>query len=398
MVTRHTRYPVNLFLLLTGCFVLSCADTLVREKGIGRSHPLKTNITNTSLSTDNFQNKARIMCTGDIMTHLPLVKAYKINNGKSYDFSQLFENVSPLLKEADIAIGNLETVLAGDSLGITGYPDFNGPQVLAKNLKDAGFTVLTTSNNHSFDRGLRGVRQTIQNLDAVGILHVGTAKDTTDSLRYLIMNKNGIKLGILSYTYGINGELSRKNSRYINTIDTAVMLKHIASVKKCSVDVIIASIHFGIEYQTRPSTEQQYIIHFLWRNGVSIVFGHHTHTLQSAVFDSSGNNFAIFSMGNFISNQKGNGREFGVIVDITIEKTDSLNKIKIYTPRFHPTCVLHRYGNFSQKYKIVLLDSYTKDSTESIKYHLNKKQLADTLPLILQHLQSYNGNFTYDPR
>jgi 2',3'-cyclic-nucleotide 2'-phosphodiesterase (5'-nucleotidase family) len=350
--------------------------------------------TDTPVSIDSTSDKIRVMCVGDIMTHFPLLHAAKVKNNKGYDFTSSFEMVSPLLKKADIVIGNLETVLGGDTCGLSGYPTFNGPQVLAVDLKTAGFTVLTTANNHSFDKGVIGLKNTIKLLDSVGLFHTGTFVDTGISDRGLVISVKGHSIGIISYTYGTNGQLSKKVQKHINIIDSVSILRNIKLLREKKVEQIIASIHFGVENMRYPSKEQKQLVSFLWRNKVTIIIGHHTHILQPAVFDTVNNCFAIFSLGNFMTNQTGGNREYGGIADVTIEKTNSDSTFKIVSATVHPTCMYQWFDNSRSRYSIVLLEELFAKKIPST-YPERMLKIADTLPFLNVHLQTLNGKFNY---
>ena len=382
-------------LLLFVCTIVICIILLRFEKSscaIADSNDCI--LVDTSISTKSPDVKIRIMCVGDIMTHYPLVLAAKVKNTKRYDFTSSFEMVSPLFKQADIVIGNLETVLAGDQYGISGYPTFNGPQALAKDLKTAGFTVLTTANNHSFDKKVSGLKSTIKLLDSVGISHTGTFTDPKTTNRSLIIPVKGYLIGILSYTYGTNGELSKKAQKYINIIDSGSILKDIDSLQNKKVDIIIASVHFGSEYMMFPSEKQKEIVSFFWNNGVTIVFGHHSHILQPAVLDTTHNCFTVFSLGNFMSNQKGENKEYGGIADITIQKpiTDSL--FKITSAVVHPTCMFKWSENSRPRYSILLIEELSGNKLPS-KYPGRMLKVADTLPFLNSHFNVLDCKFNY---
>jgi len=337
----------------------------------------------------------RILCTGDIMTHMPVINASRVKTSKKYDFLPSFEIVAPYLQCGDLTIGNLETVLAGDKYGINGYPNFNAPQILANDLKESGFDLLTTCNNHSFDKGLKGLKNTLYHIDSLGFLYTGTFADSVPDKRHLMTEIKGCKIGVLAYAYGINGTLSSRLSRYINTIDTVKMLQEIDTLKAYNADIIIAVMHFGNEYQMNPSAEQKSLVQFLWRNGVQIVIGHHPHVLQPAVFDTVNNRFVVFSLGNFYSAQKGKNKDFGGIADITIQKMPGDSLFKITDARIVISGVVTWTDSSTLRYTILPLDSATIQSLPS-HYPDNWLSKTDTLPFFTKHMNSMNGTFFYD--
>jgi poly-gamma-glutamate synthesis protein (capsule biosynthesis protein) len=337
----------------------------------------------------------RILCTGDIMTHMPVINASRVKTPKKYDFLPSFELIAPYLQSGDLTIGNLETVLASDKYGISGYPNFNAPQVLANDLKECGFDLLTTCNNHSFDKGLKGLKNTLYHIDSLGFLYTGTFADSVPVKRHILTEIKGCKIGVLAFAYGINGTLTNRLSRYINTIDTVKILNEIDSLKSNNADIIIAVMHFGIEYQMNPSEEQKSLVHFLWRSGVQIVIGHHPHVLQPAVFDTANNRFAVFSLGNFYSAQKGKNKDFGGIADITLKKMPGDSLFEIEDARVVISGVVTWTDSSKLRYTILPLDSTVIQSLPS-HYPGNWLSIVDTLPFFTKHLNSMNGTFFYD--
>ena len=139
------------------------------------------------------------------MMHSPQVADGLNNSTGKYDFSHWFEPIKKYLDTDGLTIGNLETPIAGPQGGYTGYPLFNAPDIFAKNLKDVGFDVLTTANNHSIDQKVSGINATLDVLDSTDIKHTGTARSQEERDEILIVEKNNIKIAVLAYTYGTNG-------------------------------------------------------------------------------------------------------------------------------------------------------------------------------------------------
>ena len=196
-----------------------------------------TEMKNSSNDKDYYkEKKVSFIFAGDVMNHLTQIKAANIPGTKKYDFSPVFHYVSPILKSYDFAVGNLETTFAGEPY--SGYPAFSAPDTIAYFLKSAGFNVMVTANNHSSDRGLRGIRGTINGLDKAEILHTGTFCDefTKSKTSPLYLEKNGMKIALLNYTYGTNNGVK---NLLINIIDTGLIKKDINIAKAEKTDAII---------------------------------------------------------------------------------------------------------------------------------------------------------------
>ena len=280
-----------------------------------------------------------IAVIGDIMCHNTQFQDAYDKDTDSYDFTYVLEDVKEYLSEPDLTIGNLETTFAGKSVGYSGYPTFNTPEALAENLKYYGIDVLSTVNNHCMDKGIKGLQSTIDELDKWGFKHTGTFKTEEDSEEILVVEVNGIKIGIIAYTYGTNGIAIPSGYEYsVNLIDREKIAKDIEKAKQENVDVIIAMMHWGIEYQTEPNEEQKGLAEFLFKNGVDIILGGHPHVLQTMekrdieLEDGTHKDgFVVYSLGNFISGQVKTYTKQSVILNIGLTKHsgDAQKKITI---------------------------------------------------------------------
>ena len=185
-----------------------------------------------SVTTDSLLQKEPITihmaAIGDIMRHSTNFKNAYDSSTKTYDFSPTFKNIKSYIKDADIAIGNLETTFAGSARGYSGYPTFNTPDALGKNLKDLGIDVLSTANNHSMDKGYTGLVSTLDYLDKYKISHTGTYRSKEEHDTILVKDVNGIQIAFLSFTYGTNGITIPSDKKYaVNLIDKDLIKKQI---------------------------------------------------------------------------------------------------------------------------------------------------------------------------
>ena len=162
-----------------------------------------------------------------------------------------------------------------------GYPRFSSPKELAVTCKNSGIDVLVTSNNHTCDRGKKGVIKTLDILDSLNIKHTGSFRDSSEFKKnnLLVLEKNNIKVGLLNYTFSTNG-MPIPYPTIVNKIDTISMLEDIKKSKKQNIDKLIVFIHWGPEYQLTPSNNQKKIANFLFKNGVDIIIGAQPHVLQ----------------------------------------------------------------------------------------------------------------------
>jgi poly-gamma-glutamate capsule biosynthesis protein CapA/YwtB (metallophosphatase superfamily) len=274
-----------------------------------------------SFSTATAQDTTRLslIFAGDIMGHDSQIASAYDPVKKKYDYSSCFQYVKQYLDSADLAIGNLELTLAGPPYG--GYPQFGSPDALAVTLKDIGFDVLVTANNHCVDRGRKGLERTIAMLDSFKIAHTGTFVDTASRMNDspLIVEKNGFKLAILNYTYGTNG-IAVTKPNIVNHLDTAMMRKDLVKSKEMKADVIIVFTHWGAEYQSLPSKSQKDLTEFCFKYGAQLVIGAHPHVLQPMEWRRDKNQFVAYSLGNYISGQRKRYTDGGSMAYLELKK------------------------------------------------------------------------------
>ncbi|MHB1017877.1 MAG: CapA family protein, partial [Coriobacteriia bacterium] len=286
-----------------------------------------------------------ILAVGDLMVHTPQLSTAKTADG--YDFAPCFAPVASLVSGADLAIGNLETTLSGADRGYTGYPTFNTPDAFAAGLVKTGFDVLTTANNHTLDRGPSGLTRTLDALDELGAQHTGTARTAGEAERILVAEVNGAKVAILAYTYGMNGFTAPSDKKWmVNVIDTARMVADVKRALQLEPDLVIVSIHNGVEYQRQPSEAQKRVEMAMIEAGADVVLGSHPHviqpmeTVEAARDDGTRRTgFIIHSLGNFVSNQRERYRNTGLLLELGFEKDMRSGVTSLATVEYVPVWV-----------------------------------------------------------
>lgn len=316
-----------------------------------------------------------IAAIGDIMVHGAQLKAAWDEGNQSYDFEPAFSQVKDLLSAADLTIGNLETTLPGREELYSGYPQFGAPDALAAALKEAGVDILNTANNHACDKGKGGLVRTIKVLDEYGLLHVGTYQNRTayETQRILMVECNHIKIAVLSYTYGLN-DIAIPEGTYIGIMDQQQMAEDIKLARAQNPDFIICLLHWGTEYQRYPDDAQKKLIAFLFSEGVDVVLGGHPHVLQpfelQSVTDRYGTTrprLVIYSLGNFVSNQRDRYRDGGIIFNFTLQKYNSPDKGKtldITDVHYTPTWVYVQHATFKNQFYVLPIPKYLKNDQQ----------------------------------
>lgn len=258
----------------------------------------------------------RLLFAGDLMQHLPQVEAARRDT--AFDYAPVFEALRPRLAEADLAVVNLETTLTRTG-PYAGYPCFRSPATLAAAMREAGFDVALTANNHCLDGGRAGVRTTAEELDRLGILRTGTFIDSADRAARtpLLVERRGVRFALLGYTYGTNG-IPTPGGMLVNRIDTLLMAADLARTHALRPDCIVVCMHWGNEYERRENAAQRALARFLRRHGADLIIGGHPHVVQPYEADSS--HVVLYSLGNFVSNQRRRYCDGGLVAQIEATK------------------------------------------------------------------------------
>ncbi|MCC5953129.1 MAG: CapA family protein [Acidimicrobiia bacterium] len=250
-----------------------------------------------------------VAATGDLLLHTPVhAAALNYGGGERYEFGPMFDEVRHLLSAADLAICHLETPLSADSTNLSGFPLFNAPAEIAPAAADAGYDGCSTASNHSLDKGFEGVRQTLDTLDAAGLVHSGmarTAEEAANPPIYEVSTPVGdpVRVGHLSFTYGLNGiPLPAEAPFAANVIDRDRILADAAGLRERGAEVVLVSLQWGIEYQARPSAEQEQLgAELLASPDIDAIIGTHVHVVQP--IERIDGKVLIYGLGNFLSNQ-----------------------------------------------------------------------------------------------
>ena len=271
-----------------------------------------------------------LSATGDMLMHGPVFNAAKTGNG--YDFSQIFRFFSDYVSNADYAVGNLETTLAGPdfvhdsgNVGYSGYPQFNCPDGIIGGMKNAGFDLVLTANNHTYDTRTTGLTRTLQVIMEQELDYLGTQAGADDP-DYLLVERNGITLGLMCYTYEDNPDPNIKapNGHTVSAADTplintfnyselptfyAEIGRNMAEMEAKGAEATVLFIHWGSEYHTEQNATQSAMAQKLCDLGIDAIIGGHPHVVQpvellTSSTDSSHKTVCLYSMGNAVSNQR----------------------------------------------------------------------------------------------
>lgn len=310
-------------------------------------------------------SRLTLLAAGDNLIHIELINDAKTEADGVFDFDKYYEPVAALIKEADIAFVNQETLLAGAAFGYSGYPRFNGPTAVADALVRAGFDVVNHATNHAMDRGARAALATLDywdtRTDALVLGLYRSQESRNDSEKHII-ERNGIKVGFLAYTEHTNQLPLPADRPYLAALaDTKVMAREIDALRPLC-DFLVVSMHWGDEYSHTPNGRQRTLARFLAAHDVDLVIGHHPHVLQApAMFerDGKGAMLCYFSLGNFLSAQTDAPRLLGGLLRVGLRKGREADaKVSIEEAELVP--IVTHYEAGGKGFRVYPLAEYTE--------------------------------------
>ena len=284
---------------------------------------------NSSAVSRTRSNYITIIAAGDNLVHDIIYNSARMpENEEQFNFDPNYAPIKEIIKKADIAFVNQETVMGGKRFGHSGYPVFNTPQDAGLGLINAGFNVINQASNHTMDRGEEAVYGTMDFWESRGIRYLGIFRTEEDrNTKKQIIEKNGIKTGFLSYTYGLNGFVLPRNKPWlVGMIDREIMAREIDSLRP-HCDLLVVSMHWGNEFQHTVSDYQRELAHFMAEHKVDIILGHHPHVTQpvESILRPDGNRLTVFySLGDLLSHTQSSftpDTMTGALAFIRVKKT-----------------------------------------------------------------------------
>lgn len=303
-----------------------------------------------------------ILAVGDNLIHIQVIQSGKKKDG-TYNFDHLYSLVKEEISAADIAIINQETILGGDEFKYSGYPTFNSPTEIGDAITNAGFDVVLHATNHTMDKGFKAVENTFEYWKThPEITVLGINESEEQRVKTPIIEKNGIKIAMLNYTYSLNGYHVPKGMPYlVNMLDKKEMAKDIKKAKELS-DFVIVFPHWGTEYVYEATDMQKDLTEFFYDAGVDLVIGTHPHVLEPVewIETHSGHRMLVYySLGNFMSYQREAPRMLGGMANITITKDE--NGTYISDAGITPIVTHYENGPADFHYGIYKLTDYTNE-------------------------------------
>ncbi len=330
---------------------------------------------------------ATLAVCGDAMSHMPVTN--DVWDGEKYDYVRVMNGAKSWVEAADYAVVNLETTFAGGPK-YSGYPAFNSPDDMARGLKDLGFDLCLTANNHSLDKGWSGLSRTLDVLDETGLAHVGTSRSQEEQdVNLVVADVGGISVAFLGYTYGTNGIPIPKDHPYcinvfntdylsnLRDLDRDRLTSDLEQAKAAGTDLVAGMIHWGVEYQTTQNAYQEEIADFLFANGADIILGGHSHVPQPMELRTLGDGrqgFVCYSLGNFISSQNDEYTDTTAVLTLELTRDNETGETQVTGYSYAPMYMLDREAGAKPRFQ--LLDVYetlaSGEAGESLTRRLEK--------------------------
>ncbi|MEG2097331.1 MAG: CapA family protein [Pseudoflavonifractor sp.] len=336
---------------------------------------------------------ATLAVCGDVMSHMPVTNDAWDPVAQCYDYTPMMAAAQPLVAGADYAVANLETTLSGGPK-YSGYPQFNSPDALATDLKDLGFDLMLTANNHCLDKGYKGLCRTLDVLDAAGLAHVGTARSEEEAARIPVADVGGISVAFLGYTYGTNGiplseanrhAVSLFNKDYLNacaTPDRDKMTADLAAARALNTDLIAVIIHWGVEYRTTQNAYQEELADLLIANGADLVLGGHPHVPEpmeqrtvTGIDGAERRGFVCYSLGNFISSQVKPLTDTTAVLTLELTRDNVTGETAVTDYTYSPMLML-RETVAGEPDRFTLLDAWNAASAADLTEAVRAKAAA----------------------
>jgi poly-gamma-glutamate synthesis protein (capsule biosynthesis protein) len=332
------------------------------------------------------------IAAGDNLFHISMLNS-SLQDGE-YNFSPIYTEVRNIVRQADIAFINQETVMAGSRQGYSGYPKFNTPSALAPVLVDAGFTVINHANNHVMDMGEAGILSTLDVWDSIpGVICLGIRR--TNEFKPAVVTRNNISLGFLSYTFSTNYiPLPKDKPWMVSMTNRETIAAEIEAIRPLC-DFLIVSAHWGDEYEREPNSFQTDLAAFLAARNVDMVIGHHPHVLQRAEYidrPDGKQTLCFYSLGNFASNQDNKERLLGALSYVVIHKKE--DRVSVGDAGLIPV-VTHIEPGYTNT-KVYPFYEYTDELMESHRLYTRDKNF--NMAFYNDWLASLNAKvFMYNP-
>lgn len=341
---RVKKFPIIILLFII--IIIICFVVIKPKKKVDTKNKNDTKVSEKVKKPKKNKSLSLIM-VGDVLTHDSVLADARKEDG-TYDFTSMFSDIKPMIKNYDLKYVNQEAIIGGPSFKYTGYPTFNAPDSIGDNLISTGFNIFGLANNHAYDKGEVAITYSNKYWSGKDVITAGTYSSFEDRDDIKVYEKNGIKYAFLAYTTSLNGYTLSSDKSYLVNVYSDELVKDDINKIKDKVDVVIVAMHWGDEYTNTPTNSQREIAKYLSDLGVDLVIGTHPHVVQPIEY--VGETLVIYSLGNFISNQLviGLNPAIGLMVGVDITVDGDTTKISIKEKE-----LLYSYSDNSTKFKVI---------------------------------------------
>ncbi len=307
--------------------------------------------------------RVSFLAVGDNLIHGAIFSDPYHVGENGMDFRSVYDPIRPYLEDVDVKNINQETVLGGSELGLSHYPQFNGPQEIGEAIVDAGFNWISQASNHAMDWGEQAIINQLSLWDRYDhVIATGMNRSQEEADTKRILTIRGMRIGLLNYTYGLNGLTMPEGKPYlVNLIDETRIKADIAALKE-HCDVIVASMHWGVEYAYAANDEQRALAQLLSDEGVDVIIGSHPHVLENAEYITAKDGrktLVYYSLGNFLSAQDSGDTMLGGMAKFTIVKDGTSGAIRVENAQLYPTVT--QYNHAISDFKVYALRDYNDE-------------------------------------
>ena len=365
----------KLFVLLSMFLLIGCAAQEPQE--------LSTETPTEPVVEEKEDSVVSFMAVGDNLIHAAIYMNAYAKYG-AYEFDDIYSEIKYFVESKDVAYINQETILGGTELGLSHYPMFNSPHEIGEAVANAGFDWIASCSNHSMDKFEAGIISDLNFWDQYpDIVTTGLNRSFKEQQTNKYIERNGVKFGVLGYTYGTNGIEIPEGKEYLVNLYSKERIKEDVERLKGTCDSILVSMHWGDEYSTTPNAEQLELAQYMADLGVDVIIGEHPHVIQPMdwVEGKDGNRtLVIYSLGNFLSSQDEPFNMLGGCASFDIRKDGNTGEITVENVKWYPVVNHISNGDYTagtRDYRVYLLKDYTDELASQHRLGVTRQYFID---------------------
>jgi len=332
------------------------------------------------------QSATFLACGDNMVFYGNVLDADDQPGDRKYNFAPIYKNVRDMIEAADVAMINQETLMS-DKHEFSYYPRFNSPREMGLDLIDVGFDVICIANNHMMDKDEEGLLSTIDFWEEQPVTLIGAQRAQSERTNITLLEKNGITVALLAYTYGTNiYSITEGSTLYIPILEENTVKTQLKQARELA-DVVVVNVHWGEEYTFIPNDYQRSYARIMTEAGADVIIGHHPHVIQPIEWltaSDGSKTLCAYSLGNFVAEQANDCNMLGGMLTFNAVKSEGATEITDVV--FHPTVYYFNY--YFRNNRVYPLDEFTPELAKShgISYYGNsitidgvKKYLSDTI-------------------